>query len=591
MVTIAAWLFGPLVGPECQRALARGWLILVRTLAAMAVMAPTIVVLWLWWMARYTNPTYSPYELFRTGIIIVEGFLISASLILAPAVLAGSLAGEKERGALGLLLTTRVSPYEIVMGRVAGKLAQISMILLGGLPPLVLFAGWSGVYARELGALLGMIAAVTLGAAGIATAVSAVSRRGRDALLSVYLIEALCLLAPAIVSLGNLPKGGEIVSALNPYHGLAELIWQEDYQPALITMAAWFGMGIVGLAVASWRLYPASLKELDGSRKPRRSYRRSRVPEPYDEHPMIWKELYVERGGALGGVGRWLIMGLTVLLMGGTIGLASMIAWEYIFRYGDMSTFEWVRDIIQRSIEFSGYVVGWLVAWAIGLRAAVVIASERERGTWDAILTSPLESRDIINAKLWGSLYALRWLIVAALLNWTVAWALGVIGALQYFDWVLGMLVGGTFMAVAGLRSSLASATATKAMAVTMGIWLLAQVAGRMIAGLLVGLSLVIVVLSASLLSDAPVFQIMGGYSWMLGVGWVFSVHLVFGIATVILLGYTRILFDRLAGRRAGGRLSVTAERLLNGDPTLRIPVKVGPKEKYTGVDEAVDAR
>ena len=39
--------------------------------------------------------------------------------------------------------------------------------------------------------------------------------------------------------------------------------------------------------------------------------------------------------------------------------------------------------------------IGFLIQWAIGLRAAVAISSERERGTWDALLTSPLEgSRD-----------------------------------------------------------------------------------------------------------------------------------------------------------------------------------------------------
>ena len=36
-----------------------------------------------------------------------------------------------------------------------------------------------------------------------------------------------------------------------------------------------------------------------------------------------------------------------------------------------------------------------LIQWAVGLRAAVSISSERERGTWDALMTSPLDARAI----------------------------------------------------------------------------------------------------------------------------------------------------------------------------------------------------
>ena len=66
-----------------------------------------------------------------------------------------------------------------------------------------------------------------------------------------------------------------------------------------------------------------------------------------------------------------------------------------------------------------------LIQWAVGLRAAVSISSERERGTWDALLTSPLDGREIVRGKLWGSLYALRGLILAAFLAWALAAAAG----------------------------------------------------------------------------------------------------------------------------------------------------------------------
>ena len=89
-----------------------------------------------------------------------------------------------------------------------------------------------------------------------------------------------------------------------------------------------------------------------------------------------------------------------------------------------------------------------VVAVGIGLRAAVVIASERERGTWDALLTSPLEGDQIVGPKVWGSLYALRWLIAWVIVSWTMAMLCGAMEYQQYFSSLGETLVVGWFVTV-----------------------------------------------------------------------------------------------------------------------------------------------
>ena len=116
--------------------------------------------------------------------------------------------------------------------------------------------------------------------------------------------------------------------------------------------------------------------------------------------------------------------------------------------------------------------IGFLIQCAIGLRAAVTISSERERGTWDALLTSPLEGTEIVRGKLWGSLYALKWLIGSAVLAWTITLALGGMFVPEYAEQMVGLAVIGTFMAAVGVRTSLRSPTATRSMGVTMAFWL-----------------------------------------------------------------------------------------------------------------------
>ena len=211
-------ILGPLVGPECHRALARGWLILVRTLAALAILSVTLIDLWYCWICVYSNPNYRPYSELRGGLAVIEGLMVTIALVLAPAILAGSLAGERERGALGLLLTTRVTAREIVWARFAAKLTQIAMILLAGLPALLLLASLTGMNADVVATLIALPAALVLGSGGLSTAISAISRRGRDALMTVYLLELVLFLSPLVASLMRASPGLlASLEVLNPY--------------------------------------------------------------------------------------------------------------------------------------------------------------------------------------------------------------------------------------------------------------------------------------------------------------------------------------------------------------------------------------
>ncbi len=82
----------------------------------------------------------------------------------------------------------------------------------------------------------------------------------------------------------------------------------------------------------------------------------------------------------------------------------------------------------------AGRFLGWLIQLAIGLRAAVSIASERERGTWVALLMSPLEPGEIVQAKLVGSLHALRFMVGAVVLALTIAVIVGAVPVRSYVD-------------------------------------------------------------------------------------------------------------------------------------------------------------
>ncbi len=569
MSNLLTVIFGPLCGPECRRALARGWLILVRCLAAAAVFFVAIIAYWFWWVNLGWDPYYKQTYEIPTGLAIVEGMLITIAMVLGPALMAGSLAGEKERGVLALLLTTRAKSREIVSGRLVGKLAQVGMILLACLPALTWLAGLGGIGVAGFGIYLALPSAVAIGGGGLAALASTLSRRGRDALLSVYLIDLFFMLSPLANLVGFVPGTLDLVASLNPYTGLLVLAYFGDPTVAWVSSGLWLLIGVAGVALASWRLRPSCLAPLDGERISRRSHRPFFVPPVNEDRPMLWKELFIERVGTLGRFGRWAGILLVAALGGGSLVL-TVVMIAPVMGYGSYDSADWARFQLERWIGESGTFVAYLIEWAIGLRAAVSISSERERGTWDALLTSPLDAKSIVRAKLWGSLHAIRWLIVAAFVAWVLGAATESISISRAVRWGVEVLVVGAFMAAVGVRTSLTAPTATRAMSITIGVWLGAYVASIFIAGLL--LAAVFLVVNAVWLA-ANQFGVGGragvavAVPFALAYGWPIAVNLTYVIATALIVVDTRVRFDRLAGRMTEGDFAVAVDDMIYGRP------------------------
>jgi ABC-type transport system involved in multi-copper enzyme maturation permease subunit len=586
-LNVAAQLVGPLAGPECRRAVARGWLIVVRALAAVALLGVALVVVWWWWVFRQTDPFHQPFYELRIGLTAVEGLMVAIALIQGPAVLAGSLAGEKQRGVLSLLLSTRVNAWEVVSGRLVGKLTQVGMILLAGVPSLILLGALAGLRPLILMTLIAVPAAVGFGGGGLAVLASALSRRGRDALLTVYLIDLLFLLTPLATRFG-LPAGSfDWLPALNPFTTVGALVWDENLPAALVTLGLWLAIGLVATGVAAWRLRPACLAATDGEASGRRTARRGWVPPVDERRPMLWKELFVERVATLGRFGRWVGLLITVGLLGLSLGMTAVLVADAMVFHG-YAWGDWARDQITIWIAGSATLIGFLLQWAIGLRAGVSISSERERGTWDALLTSPLEAREIVRGKLWGSLYALRWMVGAAFVAWVLAAATGADDVTTVVTLCADVLVIGAFMAAVGVRTSLACQTATRAMAVTVGVWLGAFVVAAVLTfvTLLLGLFLCnaarIVLSWLGLLP--PLTTLWFPMAW--SVAWPLAKDSLYLLATVLIVVDTRLRFDRVAGRMTEGSVAVAFDRMIYGLPEAPVPAPVQVPEK---VESLVD--
>lgn len=268
---------------------------------------------------------------------------------------------------------------------------------------------------------------------------------------------------------------------------------------------------------------------------------------------MLWKEIFIERRNSLGGLGKWLGV-LAVLYLVLTSVILAGLYLDALMRRTSMDESSARLVWFQRAIVDTAPWFSLFLAWAVGLRAAVAIASERERGTWDALLTSPLEGPEIVAGKLLGSLHALRWLILAVLLAWSLALGIGAMEPIAYVIQLASTLIVMTFMAAVGVRVSLGSSSVTTAMALTIGAGLSAWVGLALLSLLVVGIGALGLFL-AWLIADrfglttspTPWFPVDFDTSFTV-------VRLgLYALVTAGVVIESRTRFDRLAGRIVPG--------------------------------------
>jgi hypothetical protein len=190
-------------------------------------------------------------------------------------------------------------------------------------------------------------------------------------------------------------------------------------------------------------------------------------------------------------------------------------------------------------------------------RAATCVSAERERGTWDSLMATPLSTGAVLGGKLLGALLAARrvWLLVGLL--WAVGVASGQLRAAALAITVALVAAVAVCAAAVGLLLSLRLRGSLRALAAAAGVTVV--VAGGY---LLLGLRLLATLTAGKeppfwLLSPCVPFLAVG--SMLLGVGGQAnelallaacgSGGVLYGTAGLALLSIIRRRFDRWAGR------------------------------------------
>jgi ABC-type transport system involved in multi-copper enzyme maturation permease subunit len=358
--------------------------------------------------------TYTFFESFLT-----QHYVLLA--LLTPAMVGGAITEEKRRGTLQYLLTTSTRPGEIILGKLCAHTYQLAILSLVGLPLFCFFAGLAGDFSFPAAVIVSSLG-LAFGLAALSILFSVCCRSTRDALLCVYL-----LLGMGGVFASFLPSTGlgTRLLSLNPLRLLSfnDVSFRGRYLGEYLV--GWLTIGLACTLVAACWLRRAYRSELQVRQRARARWWRGKHGRVRG-NPVLWRTQQVEGIAPLEWLRRmprWL--GLLAALIASAATLACLLvyfsytaaagtgapsaaeqAWASI-REGD-----WPRaalafePLIGDAFFWHGLAALVLLTLSVVIRASGAITGEQEKGTWQALLLTPLTTQKIITGKHWGIFWA-----------------------------------------------------------------------------------------------------------------------------------------------------------------------------------------
>jgi len=316
---------------------------------------------------------------------------------------------------VGGLLTTPMSAGQIVLGNLFGRLFFIIALLLSSLPLFALVQYFGGVPGESIFAsyFIAVCAAVLVGTIAIAMSVSRLA--GRRAVFTFYVsVVSYIAVTMAIDALLRQRSGDPSVTwmtVINPFLALQALLNPSTYPRADETgawalqnpVSAWcygsLALSVFLMVASTVTVRLGGLASLAGNRKVGVPWYRKmfglgasgaehRPPKAVWSNPIAWREASA-RNRTFGRIlARW-----SFVVLGAAFGFVLVAA----YHTGAFNA----RDF-QLALQYT--VIGELVV--IGLVAinmsATAISREREDGTLDLLLTTPMTPKSYLSGKLRG---------------------------------------------------------------------------------------------------------------------------------------------------------------------------------------------
>ena len=188
----------------------------------------------------YTTGNIYAYLIYLFPVLSIAQVCIVALIV--PVITASSISGEKERQTFDIMLTTCMSPFSIVLGKVASAVLRILFFVMAGMPIMALAFVAGGLSWSYLFYFILTIILLSLLSGSIGILCSALCRRSITAVVLsyvfyffIYILTFLPVILRALLTDGERMGESMLILLINPF------IFFEEFFMQLMTGESLFG--------------------------------------------------------------------------------------------------------------------------------------------------------------------------------------------------------------------------------------------------------------------------------------------------------------------------------------------------------------
>ncbi|HEX3999174.1 MAG TPA: hypothetical protein VHX65_11535 [Pirellulales bacterium] len=429
-------------------------------------------------MARFGATVFQLLAPLQLALVLFFSALLTASAV----------AQEKDRRTLVLLLMTRLSNSELVLGKLFSSLLQVLVLLMAALPLFMLIGLFGGVSLPQIGWVFAVTLATALAAGSIGSTFALWREKTFQTLALVFLLLMFWLAAAELL----IAAGGWGVR----WHGISAAAWGEAISPwravliaarpsvgqaavigsygspahlflgvaALITVAA---NALAMLRVRVWnpsreiQLQTAAGEDVFHKPADSQAADASLAPSPHAapqptrhvwDNPIIWREIRTWAYGR-----KVLAIRVAYLVLAALSALGVHAAATV-----DLPNRGAIALALAPLLVLSLILVNAL--------AVTSITTERDLGALDLLLVTDLTPAEFLFGKLGGVFYVAKEMIVLPAALCIYLWLAGATTAENAFYLIVALAIADLFVATLGVHAGLTYINSRHAVAVSLGM-------------------------------------------------------------------------------------------------------------------------
>ncbi|QDT91026.1 ABC transporter permease [Gimesia algae] len=409
--------------------------------------------------ARLGNLIFQMIAFLQLLLVLFFTLLFSAS----------SIAQEKDRGTLILLLMTELKDRELVSGKTQSSLLIVYVLLASSIPVCVFLRLLGGIELSQI-FWMELLCLITVFATGSWAALVAFWREKTFQTLAISVLGMVVFLGVVELIVNLMPAGSSLrpwIAGLNPFRSLYEILNPLTLHTGLdpITVSAWpslislfvLGIALKAFTVLRLRVWNPSRSVYQSTAKTENETvivkEKSRV---IWSNPVIWREIMTKAYGR-----KVFVIKLAYFL------LAGFTLWSAVSSEAVAQGVLYLGVIPPQGLAFAG--IAWLSLVLANTQAVTSLTTEKDSKTLELLLVTDITAKEFVLGKLGGIFYNSKELILIPVLVLFYLVSQGAFSTEGFLCALIGFLALMIFSIVLGLHMGLTYDNSRSAIGASLG--------------------------------------------------------------------------------------------------------------------------